>query len=73
MINPKNTSFLLRPFVWLWNFVAYLVMLTGRLVAVILGLVLMLVGFLLSVTVVGAIVGVPLLIIGLLLVVRGLW
>jgi hypothetical protein len=73
MINPKNTNCLLRPFVWLWNFIAYLVMLTGRLVAVILGLVLMLAGFILAVTVVGAIVGIPLLIIGLLLVVRGLW
>jgi hypothetical protein len=73
MINPKNTSCLLRPFVWLWNFIAYLVMLTGRFVAVILGLVLMLGGFLLTITVVGAIAGIPLLIIGILLVVRGLW
>jgi hypothetical protein len=73
MINPKNTSCLLRPFVWLWNFIAYLVMLTGRFVAVILGAVLMLAGFILTITVVGAIAGVPLMIIGLLLVVRGLW
>jgi hypothetical protein len=73
MINPKNTSCLLRPFVWLWNFIAYLVMLTGRFVAVILGAVLILAGFILTITVVGAIAGVPLMIIGLLLVVRGLW
>ena len=73
MINSKDTSCLLRPFIWLWNFIAYLVMLTGRLVAVILGLVLMLAGFLLTITVVGAIAGIPLLIFGLLLVVRGLW
>lgn len=73
MINPKDTSCLLRPFVWLWNFIAYLVMLTGRFVAVILGAVLMLAGFILTITVVGAIAGVPLMIIGLLLVVRGLW
>jgi hypothetical protein len=49
------------------------VTLTGRLVAVILGLALMLVGVILTITVVGAIVGIPLLIIGVLLVVRGLW
>jgi hypothetical protein len=73
MINSKDTSCLLRPFIWLWNFIAYLVMLTGRLVAVILGLVLMLAGLLLTITVVGAIAGIPLLIFGLLLVVRGLW
>jgi hypothetical protein len=34
---------------------------------------LMLVGVILTITVVGAIVGIPLLIIGVLLVVRGLW
>ena len=73
MINPKNTPWLLKPFVWLWNFIAYIVTLTGRLVAVVLGLVFMLVGVILTITVVGAIVGIPLFIIGLLLVVRGLW
>lgn len=73
MINPKNTYWLLRPFIWLWNFIAYIVTLTGRLVAVILGLVFMLVGVILTITVIGAIVGIPLFVIGLLLVVRGLW
>ena len=73
MINPKNTHWLLRPFVWLWNLIAYIVQLTGRLVAVVLGLALMMVGVILTITVVGAIAGVPLFIIGVLLVVRGLW
>ena len=73
MINPKNTHWLLRPFVWLWNFIAFIVTLTGRLVAVILGLVFMLIGVVLAITVIGAIVGIPMFIIGLLLVVRGLW
>ena len=73
MINPKNTYWLLRPFIWLWNLIASIVMLTGRLVAVVLGLALMLVGVILTITVVGALGGIPLFIIGLLLVVRGLW
>jgi hypothetical protein len=73
MIETKNTSCLLRPFIWIWNFIAYIVMLTGRLLAVILGLVLMLAGGILTITVIGAILGIPLLIIGGLLVVRGLW
>jgi len=73
MIDPKKTHWLLRPFVWLWNFIASIVMLTGRLVAVILGFVLMLVGIILTITVVGAIAGIPLLVIGILLIVRGLW
>jgi hypothetical protein len=73
MINPKHSPWLIRPFIWLWNFIAYIVTLTGRLVAVILGLVFMLIGVLLTITVIGAIVGIPLFIIGLLIVVRGLW
>ena len=73
MINPKKSPWFVRPFIWLWNFIAYIITLTGRLVAVILGGVLILVGVILTITVVGAIVGVPFFIIGVLLVVRGLW
>jgi hypothetical protein len=73
MINPKKSHWLLRPFIWLWNLIAYIVTLTGRLVAVILGIVFMLVGVLLTITVVGAIVGIPFIIIGILLIIRGLW
>lgn len=73
MINPQKSPWLLRPLIWLWNLIAYIVTLTGRLVAVILGLVFMFIGVLLTITVVGAIVGIPFIIIGVLLVVRGLW
>ena len=73
MISYKKTHWLLWPFVFIWNLVAYILQLTGRFVAVILGLVLIVLGVLLSMTVVGAILGVPLAVIGLLLVVRGLW
>jgi len=45
--------------------------LTGRLVAAILGLVLMIVGVILCLTVIGAILGIPLLIFGFLLMIRG--
>ncbi len=73
MIDTRNTYWLLKPFAWLWNLIATIVLLTGRMLAVILGLLLMLVGVILTITVIGAIVGIPLFIIGLLLVVRGLW
>ena len=73
MIDTKKTHWLLWPFAWIWNLIAYIVMLTGRMVAVILGLVLMLAGVILTITVVGAIAGIPLCIIGVLLVIRGLW
>jgi cobalamin biosynthesis protein CobD/CbiB len=73
MIDPKKSPWLLRPFIWIWNFIAYIITLTGRLLAVVIGIVLMIVGVILTITVIGAIVGIPLILLGLLLVVRGLW
>jgi hypothetical protein len=61
------------PFVALWKLIAGIVALTGRLVAVILGFVLLLAGILVSLTIVGAIVGIPLAIVGFLLILRGLF
>lgn len=71
--DPKPTAWYLWPFVALWRLLTGILALTGRLVAVVLGLVFVLVGALLSATVVGAIVGVPLLLFGALLVIRGLF
>jgi len=71
--EPKRTPWYLWPFVALWRLVSGILVATGRLVAVILGLVFVLVGAVLSATVVGAIVGVPLILFGGLLVVRGLF
>jgi hypothetical protein len=59
------------PFWAIWRLVALIIELTGRLVAAILGLVLMIVGVILTVTVIGAIVGIPLIIFGFLLIIRG--
>ena len=63
----------LWPFVALWRLLAFILELTGR----ILGLALVIVGIVLSLTlsltVVGAIVGIPLAIFGLMLMVRGLF
>jgi len=73
MIDSKKSHWLFRPFIWLWNFIAYIITLTGRLLAVILGILFMILGAILTITVVGAIVGIPLITIGLLLAVRGLW
>jgi hypothetical protein len=55
----------------LWRLVTWILGLTGRVVAVVLGAALMIVGGLLTLTVIGAIVGIPLLIVGFLLIVRG--
>ena len=72
-VNLKNTPWFLWPFAALWNLVAWIVNLTGRLIAVILGLVFLVVGAILTITVIGAILGIPMIVFGLLLVIRGLW
>lgn len=63
----------LWPFIALWKLLAVIVELTGRFVAMVLGLVLILVGSIVSLTIIGAIVGIPLAIIGLLLLLRGIF
>jgi hypothetical protein len=69
----QQVPWYLWPFWALWQLVSWILQLTGRLVAVLLGLFLMAAGGLLTVTVIGAIMGIPLFIIGLLLVFRGLF
>lgn len=73
MSKEQNIPLLLWPFWVVWRLVVGIVEATGRLVAIILGLVLMIVGVVLTLTVIGAIVGIPLAIFGFLLMVRGLW
>ena len=64
-------SCLTAPFVALWRLVTLVLELTGRLVAVVLGVALMIVGTAVSLTVVGAVVGIPMILFGFLLAVRG--
>ncbi len=63
----------LWPFAAIWKLLAVIVELTGRFVAMVLGIVLILVGVIVSLTIVGAIVGIPLASIGLLLLLRGMF
>jgi hypothetical protein len=62
---------LLWPFVAIWRLVAGIIEVTGRLLAAVLGLLLMIAGVILTLTVVGAVVGIPLAIFGFMLMVRG--
>ena len=71
--SEQRTSWILWPFVALWRLIAMIVEFTGRLVAVVLGAALMIVGIIVSLTIIGAVVGIPLAILGLLLVLRGLF
>ncbi len=72
-VGTKTTPLLFAPFVWLWQLVTFVLGLTGRLLAVILGLALLIVGLLFTLTIIGAIVGIPILIVGFALIVRGLF
>ena len=71
--QKQQIPWYLWPFTTIWKLLAVIVELTGRFVAMVLGIVLILVGVLVSLTIVGAIVGVPLAIIGLLLLFRGVF
>lgn len=64
---------LLWPLIALWRLLSTIVALTGRLLALIIGVVFLIVGFVLTVTVVGAVVGIPLIALGLLFIIRGLF
>jgi hypothetical protein len=71
--EQRRTSCLLWPFVAVWDLVVWIVNLTGRLIAMLLGLVFLIAGVILTLTIVGAVIGIPLGAFGILLMVRGLW
>ena len=68
-----HTPWYLWPFAALWKLLAVIVEMTGRFVAMVIGIVFIIVGVLISLTIVGALVGIPLAIIGLLLLLRGIF
>ena len=71
--TKQHIPWYLWPFAAIWKLLAVIVELTGRFVAMVLGVVLILVGVIVSLTIVGAIIGVPLAIVGLLLLFRGMF
>jgi hypothetical protein len=54
----------LWPFWAIWRLLAWIVGLTGRLIAAVLGLVLMIAGLIFSITIVGLPIGIPLILFG---------
>lgn len=71
--RSHHIPWFLWPFVAIWKLLAAIVEFTGRFLAMILGIVFIVVGVLVSLTIVGAIVGIPLAIVGLLLLLRGIF
>ncbi len=74
--QPQRTSrrcCLLWPFQFLGELMAAIIRGTGRLMAAILGLLIVGIGVLISMTVIGMIIGIPLIVFGVLLLIRSLF
>lgn len=69
----RKTSILFFPFVVVWALFSFLMKLTGRLLAVIIGFVFVVVGIILTVTLFAAPIGIPLIIFGILLMLRSVF
>jgi hypothetical protein len=69
--TERQHPWFMWPFVAVWRLVGWILGLTGRLLAIVLGIVMIIVGVPLSMSVIGAIIGVPLIILGVLLLLRG--
>lgn len=73
MENQRKAPLLLLPFVLVWSIFSFMMKLTGRIVAAIIGITFMIIGLTLTVTFVATPIGIPLAIFGFLLVVRSLF
>lgn len=73
MSSHRTTPILVLPFVLLWDLITWILCLTGRVLAAVVGLVLMIAGIFISMTIIGAFVGVPLIIFGFLLMLRSIF
>ena len=71
--TERKVPLLLWPFWAIWRLLTLILNLTGRLIAVILGLALMIVGAILIITIVALPIGIPVAVIGFLMVLRGLF
>ena len=73
MAKERITPWFLRPFVAVWDLLAMVLKITGRLLGVLLAAGLMVVGIALTMTIAGAPVGIPLAILGFLLMIRSIF
>lgn len=74
MSDRKNhTPWYLWPFKVLFDLVAWIIGLTGRIIGMLLGLVFVILGIILTTTIVGACIGIPLALFGLLIMLRSIF
>jgi hypothetical protein len=69
----RNVPWFLWPFAALWDLLALLLNITGRILAGLMGVVLMILGIAITLTIVGAPIGIPFAIVGLLLIIRSIF
>ena len=73
MEEKRRIPFLLWPFWALFQLVLWILKITGRLIGAILGLVIVIVGVVLTMTIIGAIIGVPLILLGVMLTIKAIF
>ncbi len=71
--KKQRIPWFLWPFAAIWWLISFILQLTGRVVAAVLAMVFMIVGALLTVTIIGAALGIPLIIFGFLLMIRSIF
>jgi hypothetical protein len=71
--TTQQTPWLLWPFKMLMSLIEGIIKLTGRLVAAVIGLAIMIVGVVLTALVITAPLGIPLIVFGFMLMVRGIF
>lgn len=72
-VKKSRVPWYLWPFKALWDLLAFILNLTGRLIGAVLGLALAIVGLVLTVLVISAPVGIPLMVLGGLLMIRSIF
>jgi hypothetical protein len=72
-VSMQHVPWYLWPFWAIWQLITWIVRLTGRLIALLIGFALIIIGAVLCITVILLPVGVPMIIFGFLLTLRGLF
>ncbi|MCJ7537033.1 MAG: hypothetical protein WA997_07245 [Anaerolineales bacterium] len=72
-ITTEQVPWYLWPFWAVWRLLTWIVKLTGRLIAIILGFAMIIIGAILCITVILLPLGIPLIVFGFLLTMRGLF
>jgi hypothetical protein len=71
--TDSRVPWILWPFYALWKLLTLILSITGRILCALLGIVLMVAGVAISMSIIGAIIGIPLTAFGFLLTVRALF